>query len=245
MLFLLACATPQPPADRALHARALETLESDPAGAAALCAQVRDPSLAADCGWAAAAALAEEDPLAAEGVCSDLTAAAGALAGEECWFLLAEATGEARWCGSAGRFERDCRMHLFTRGARAWVDPDPAEAEAAAAEAMAAVGLDPVDPAPWSAAWRAVLSAQRPLDRGACAAVSDPARREACEMTAIQVFHDRLNRGRDTGASLCEGPLPERLAYLPDPALDRALAERRAADLCDSSATRPPPLDAP
>ena len=39
--------------------------------------------------------------------------------------------------------------------------------------------------------------------------------------------------------------LPERLAYLPDPALDQALAERRAADLCDKSATRPPPLDAP
>ncbi len=240
-LFPMACPAPEPPgaasadavsADVAAYARALAAIRSDPAGAAAACAPVRDPNLAADCLTAAAEALADNDPDGAEALCVQLPAGVGR---DECHFQVAERARDVTRCDRAGAFADDCRLHrlsadfgrLIPRGAR------PGGFEADLAAALPDYGLAVDDPRPWSAAYRWVLGSHRPLDRGSCDAVADPDRAEACRHTAVALFDDLLNHARDTRTFPCDGgPLPDRLAHAPDPVLDQRLAERRARDLC-------------
>ncbi len=242
LALLAACGPPPADGDRRRHAAALETLDRDPAAAAAACAQIGDAALAADCRWAAAEALAPGDSAAAAAICEDMRGAEA----DECWFLVAEYSDELGWCERAGGFELDCRMHLLTLALRA-LPPDeaPAELAARAADLMGAAGLDPAAPQLWTVVFRTALLRQRPLDRPSCLAVEDPRLQQVCLDTALQLFNDRLSQARDTGRQVCEGPLPAAASYLPDPELDRVLARRRAADLCDPTARRPPPPGVP
>jgi hypothetical protein len=134
-------------------------------------------------------------------------------------------------------------MHIFSRRLAGWIPrgSTPGSFEPKASARIEATGLDPYDPRSWSAMYRWVLGAQRPLDRGSCDQAPDSFRQEACRATAVAVFHDRLSHARDRGENLCQDPLPQAVAPVSDPVLDQVLAERRAQDLCDPSAVRAPP----
>lgn len=156
---------------------------------------------------------------------------------DECFFQLAEARKDAALCPRAGAFADDCALHVLSRGFGAWVGPGtrPGDREEEVAAHIAAAGLAGDDMRPWSAWYRWVLGGLDPLDRAACDAVAEPARREACRATAVAVFHDRLNNARDRRLVDCAtGALPPLLAHTPDPELDAAL-RRRWTELC------PPP----
>jgi len=161
----------------------------------------------------------------------------------ECFFVVAERADRPDWCGRAGEHDFDCRMHVLSGRFARWIPEGsaPGEVEDPALARIREAGLDPEDPRPWSAIWRWVLGSQQPLDRTTCSTVREPMRREACEATAVAVFHDRLSQARDLGVALCEGELPATLSVRPDPVLEEALAERRATDLCDPEARRAPP----
>lgn len=151
----------------------------------------------------------------------------------ECWFVLAEATLDPALCPRATPFADDCALHVLSLGFRALGEPGtvPGEHEVEVARRIAAAGLAPDDLRPWSAWYRQVLAGQRPLDRGACDRVADPARAEACRRTGLALYQDRLNHARDHHLWPCDGgPLPPSLATTPDPAIDALVAAR--TDLC-------------
>ena len=120
-------------------------------------------------------------------------------------------------------------MHLV--GQRLMSTPGDYGEDAKAEEVFVGLGLSLRDDRPWSAWYRMLLSRQRVLDRSACSAVTDPWRRDICVNTAIPLFHDRLNMARDKGLDLCTG-IPPEAAFVPEPELDTALAQRRQEDLC-------------
>lgn len=155
----------------------------------------------------------------------------------ECRFRLAERTLDARICARAAPYVEDCALHVLSATFRSWVPagaaPGGPEEELLAGKIVQA-GLDVDDPRPWSAWYRWVLGAQRPLDRGACGKVASPQRREACVQTGRAVFEDRLNRARDEGTIGCsasdsaQDAVPELLRHTHDPELDALVAQRRA-----------------
>lgn len=156
---------------------------------------------------------------------------------DECFFQLAEAREDASLCPKAGAFADDCALHVLSRGFGRGLGAGsrPGEGEEAVAARIVAAGLAADDMRPWSAWYRWVLGGLDPLDRAACEAVADPARREACRNTAVAVFHDRINNARDRRLVDCAtGALPPLLTHAPDPELDAAL-RRRWTELC------PPP----
>jgi hypothetical protein len=167
----------------------------------------------------------------------------------ECWFRLAEHRRDASLCERAAPYVDDCAMHVLTDGFSDWLPKDarPGEIEDEAAGRIAAAGLSPDDPRPWSAVYRTVLGRARPFDRASCAAVADATRREACERTGLAHYGDLLNHARDSGQYPCEGgPLPPLLQHTPDPELDALRASR--ADLCPAAGATPaqvPPPRAP
>ncbi len=214
ILLLLACATPG--SDRAAdRARFVEALASGE------CDGIRDAALADECREATA-----REP-------ADCAAVRDATSRGECWFQLAEQTDDASLCPKAAPFAADCALHMLSRGFPEWIPRGarPGEQEDEAARRIAASGLAADDMRPWSAFYRHVLGATRPIDRAACASVPDAARREACERTGLAMYQDLLNMARDRGAYPCDGgPLPPLLAHTPDPELDAMRAAR--TDLC-------------
>ncbi len=137
-LLFISCGA-EPGLDRIEHERALTLLTEAPAAAAARCDAIREERLRADCAWAAAAALATQDPARAEALCNGLET----WARDECWFSIAEATGTAGACAHAGRFETDCRAHLFDSRIASWMTP---ELEASDVETRARVPVVPGRP---------------------------------------------------------------------------------------------------
>ncbi|GEM_PF-1738746 len=256
ILMMLACDSDDPAAagrpdgvdQRARLVEALQLIDEHPRKAGGLCLTLTDGTQALDCLEQVAAAQAVHDPQEALASCTKIAERRPELAERdgECFFRVAELAGEASWCDRARDFAFDCRMHLFSGQLRTWIPKSarPGSFEARASKRIQDAGLDPYDPRPWSAMYRWVLGAQRPLDRQSCALAPDTLRQEACLATAIAVFHDRLSHGRDRGWGLCEGPLPDPVTYLEDPVLDSELAARRLDDLCDPDAVRArPPTD--
>jgi hypothetical protein len=216
---LLACADPidGAAADARAYAEALRS------GA---CASIHDDDLRDDCLVATVERTGEDH-------CDDVR---GERARGECWFRLAEHRRDASLCAKAAPYVDDCAMHVLSDGFATWLTKGarPGEIEDEAARRIAEAGLSPDDPRPWSAVYRTVLSRIRPFDRGACAAVRDPVRREACERTGVAHYKDLLNHARDAGLYPCDGgPLPPLLQHTPDPELDALRASR--TDLCPST----------
>ncbi len=154
----------------------------------------------------------------------------------ECRFRLAERTLDARLCEHAAPYAEDCALHVLSASFRTWVPSGAAPGgpeEDILAERIVEAGLAVDDPRPWSAWYRWVLGAQRPLDRGACGKVAASPRREACVQTGRAIFEDRLNRARDDGTLGCaspdgaQGALPEALRHTADAELDAIVAARR------------------
>lgn len=223
ILVLWACApAPEPPA------RFLEALRT---GA---CDTLQDAALRDDC-REATAKTAEDCPAIED----------DRLRGE-CWFQLAERTADPSLCPKATPFADDCAMHVISaafakkipRGTR------PGQGEETAEALITAAGLSLDDPRPWSAYYRQVLGAERPIDRQACAAVTAPTRRDACLHTGIALYQDLLNHARDRRLYPCDTPnptveqLPKLLQYAPDPELDAVRAAR--TDLCSGPLGAPP-----
>jgi len=187
------------------------------------CSGIVDPSLSDECREATA-----RSP-------DDCERVSGATLHGECWFTLAEASGDASLCTKAAPFTDDCALHVLSKGFADWLPRGtrPGAQEEQAATRIAAAGLAPDDMRPWSAYYRFVLGASRPIDRVGCAAVTDASRREACLKTGLALYQDLLNMARDRGIYPCDGsPLPPVLAYTPDPELDAVRAAR--TDLCSS-----------
>mgnify|MGYP007046926608 CR=1 FL=1 len=236
LLALLACApdAPAPLEQRRLHQGALALLPSDPQGAAAICPQIQDLELRADCAWATVVELAPRDDQAAGALCMQLKLDT---LGHECWFLVGEHSGKPAACSNAGPMADDCRMHVLSR--RLWdrfpADTLPGLADEDALMHIVGAGLAPGDERAWSAWYRQLLTRNEPLDPGLCLAVGDPARQEICRRTVRPVFNDRLNRGRDQGEELCEA---EPTWVLLDQALAQELKARRQQDLCDPDAVQ-------
>ncbi len=170
--------------------------------------------------------------MATRGSCDSLVGAAH----DECIFRAAEAAGDAKMCRDAGAFADDCRLHLFSAGFARWAPSDPTAGrdEAMVEPHILDAGLAVDDPRPWSAWYRHVLSARRPIDRAGCTAIPLELRREACLHTGIALYNDLLNMARDKKLYPCDGgALPEVLTTTPDPELDAVRAARK--DLCTSS----------
>lgn len=223
---LLGCVGAPTEAER--YARALK------AGDPAACRALTDEDLRADCLLASVEAEGPARPERAAAICEELAAGVWQ---DECWFVLAERARRPELCEKAGRFQDDCRLHALSARIVKVVGPRPPGAfEEHLRPVIQALGFAADDPRPWSAGYRFSLESQHPLDRGSCeAAPADPRLdlRTVCRQTALAVFDDRINRARDRRLVPCpDGPLPEALAFLPDPDLEARLAERRAADLC-------------
>lgn len=190
------------------------------------CGGIRDVRLKGDCLLAAAERQAAEP--SAEGLCAQIVDST--LRGE-CWFQLAERRDDPALCPQATPFADDCALHLLSRSFAALKVTQPAEAEAEVEVRIQRTGLALDDMRPWSAWYRHVLGRQQPLDRASCAQVQAPDRQEACRMTGLALYHDRLNFARDRRIYPCDGgPLPSVLLYTPDPELDAARSSR--SDLC-------------
>ena len=237
ILLALAC-TPErsPEQDRQDHQAALALLPDRAIEAAPLCEGLVDDELRADCAWAVVKELARTDAEASARLCTTLR---DTPTGHECWFLLGESAQDPSACANAGAMADDCRMHILSQ--RLWehfgAEVRPGEREDDVLLHIVGVGFAPADHRPWSA-WYRQLFTRSPVDAAACAAIESAERRGVCESTALPVFHDRLNRGRDLDEPLCdEDPT---WAVL-DEALSAALAERRADDLCDPSKKQAPP----
>lgn len=220
-----ACADPEAPdvADRARFATALRDRE---------CGAVRTPSLRDDC-WLAA--VAHDGGAACERIGAERRRG-------ECWFRAAERAGDPALCPRAAPFDEDCALHVLSASFPKWVPAGarPGEGEPEVERRIAASGLQPGDPRPWSAYYRWVLGAMRPLDRAACAGASTAPRREACVHTGLALYGDLLNHARDRGTYPCDGgELPASLRYTPDPDLDALRAAR--TDLCAGPHPAPGP----
>jgi len=212
LLLLVACAGSDPAADRA---RFVEGLRSGD------CSAIVDAALADECREANAKAPEDCDRIGGE------------KARGECYFQVAEERGDASLCPKAAPYADDCALHVLSRSFLDWLPrgAKPGAHEAEAEKRIVAAGLAADDMRPWSAFYRHVLGASRPIDRAACAAVPDAARAEACARTGIAMYQDLLNMARDRGVYPCDGgPLPPLLSYTPDPELDAVRAAR--TDLC-------------
>ncbi|MBM4367533.1 MAG: hypothetical protein FJ102_15075 [Deltaproteobacteria bacterium] len=180
------------------------------------CAAVSDPALRDDCH-------------AQRGECTQVH---GAVARDECGFVRAEKAGEIALCGGAGRFEHDCRMHLWTQEVVKFDKSACAvgRGEPAVASRLVDLGFDADDPAPWSAYYRRCLSVNRPIDRGPCNLVPSAVAREACLRTGLALYDDLLNMARDKHDFPCgAGPMPALLEHAPDREIEALIARRSAA----------------
>ena len=230
---LLAGCTPDPGADDTVaYAEALTAVRADPTTAAVACARVGDLDLRADCTTAAVEVLAlDREPAAAE-LCRSLPEGVGR---DECWFQLADVSGSAAWCGDAGRFRDDCRMHLWTQLllARLPRNSTPAEAVTAARPLLAQTDFTEDDGRPWVAVFRMSLGPRRPFDRSLCDAIEDATLTGICRDAGRDLYGDLLNHARDKGRFPCDGgPLPTELQTAPDPELAALVEARREVDLC-------------
>ena len=197
-------------------------------------------ALRADC-WIAAAAKRPSSGSPLEQKLSDCESIPSEHDRGECAFVLAETTLRPDLCTLAGPFADDCALHVVSWKFAA----SKVLSEDAAATDIVASGLAFDDPRPWSAYFRELLGRAQPLDRSTCAAVTSPARAEACRRTGLALHEDRMNQARDQRAFTCvdgipTGPWPDQVAWAPDPELAEALAAR--TDLCtplDRPAPRP------
>ncbi len=180
------------------------------------CSTIDDPALRDDCH-------------ALRGQCTEVE---GAVARDECGFVRAEKAGDIALCGGAGRFEHDCRMHLWTQEVLA-LDKSACAVgtgEPAVASRLAELGFEADDPAPWSAYYRRCLSVNRPIDRGPCNLVPSAVAREACLRTGLALYDDLLNMARDKHDFPCGGgPMPALLDHAPDREIEALIAHRSAA----------------
>ena len=232
VLFALACSSRPPLADPAAYTAALAAVAADPAAGVVRCRALSTEPERVDCIGAAAEGLAATDPSGAAALCDELP---DGLWRDECGFQVAESTGDAAHCATAGRFAEDCRMHLWSRALAGALprSPSPAAVVEPIASLAHEFGFEPDDPRPWVAAWRIVGAQMDPLDRAACDPLG-PDRAGGCRATLRDLYRDRLNHARDTRRFPCDGgELTGRLAYAaPDPELDAMVAARRDTDLC-------------
>ncbi len=234
---LLGCGAEGGPAiDQARYTEALETAPQDPAAAWEACEPIMDPGLLGDCRlavmerWASRKGAHSEELLAR---CASLQPQRTAW---ECAFQVGERRGDPGACAQAGDFADDCRLHLLSRGLRAWVGAEASAAEPVLHERLraetAAVELPEDDPRAWSAFFRAALDKPRLLSRAPCRVLGVPLQ-EICLETGRSLYDDRLNRARDRGLYPCEGAeLPAMLHIDEDPELEALRAKRHERDLC-------------
>jgi len=176
--------------------------------------------------------LATSDVESAVALCGEIDAD---LWQDECFFIVADRSGDRDLCTQAGRYEEDCRMHAWTRALDKELARDalPGEIENHIVKLAATHGFPESDDRPWIALYRMVLSKMRPMDRSACLAIPDSNQQEVCHTTGLALFHDRLNYVRDRGLVDCEGgPPPVELHAVLDTELQAALATRMQEDLC-------------
>ena len=229
LLFLAACGTPG--ADRLADARALPAalaaVENAPDQAVSICAPLKTAEARGDCVLHGVERLARKDADTAATMCAALSG----LDADECFFQVAERSGDVARCAAAGRFAEDCRMHAWTARVPKLGDADTSGAEwgRRIAEAAAEMGFAADDERPWIAAARTVLGRSMPLDRSMCA---EWPFREVCERGGLGLLHDRINHVRDAKKWDCTGPPPDLLAIAPEDSELQAVLDARKGEMC-------------
>ena len=229
----LGCQPAVAPAERTADARhlpgALAAVEADPASAVERCAVLTTPAIRGDCIIHGVERLARTSPQGAEVLCASLDG----LSADECWFQLAERSGEPERCDRAGRFAEDCRMHAWTARVPKLAGPTDSPEVWAEALFLAAseMGFSSDDERPWVAASRFLLGRQLPLDRSFWDGWS-PERREGCRRGGLGLFHDRVNHVRDARKWSCDGPPPAMLAVAKHDTDLASVLERRRPEIC-------------
>jgi len=164
---------------------------------------------------------------------ADLCSALSGLAADECFFQVAERTGDPVRCAQAGRFELDCRMHAWTAHVPTLAEADTSWAEWGRRIAHAALehGFAADDDRPWIAASRFLLGRSVPLDRSGCAAwPASPAM--ACNRAGLGLFHDRINHVRDAGKWDCAASPPDMLSFSPGDVELQGVFDDRRGEMC-------------
>ncbi len=219
--------------DRAMDARALpDTLAAvaaEPTAAVAICSVLRTPAVRGDCVIHGVERLARKDPDAAGRLCASLSE----LSADECWFQVAERSGDVRHCARAGRFVADCRMHAWTASMPDLAGPTASAETWASRVAAAAVemGFDAGDARPWTAAARFLLGRSLPLDRRFCDRWPST-QRAICRQAGLGLFHDRINHVRDARKWDCVGPPPALLGVEGSDGELEAVLEARKPEVC-------------
>ena len=213
-------------ADAHLLPEVLAEVADRPEAAAELCARLMGGTSRADCVLHGVERLAGDNAEAAATLCATLHG----LGADECYFQLAERSGEVERCARAGRFEEDCRMHAWSqRVPKLAGASDPSEVWGRRiATGAREMGFEESDARPWIAAARHVLGLRLPLDRSPCAAWPADAV-EPCREAGLGLFHDRINHLRDTRSWDCMEPSPEQVSFEEtDLELAKVWTDRRA-----------------
>lgn len=238
LLAFAGCTPPGPVGtDSKLYVQALIHAHDIPKAGYQDCRHIRNAILRADCGLAAIEGMAKDpDETTASLLQRCRTVAVGTWL-DECAFQVAEKRNDSLACDHAGRFQDDCRLHLFSTGLRSWVSEnarvDDPEIGRRAEKEIQKNGLPATDGRAWSAFYRWVLGRQAPLDRAACASIAESERRSICMETGKALYTDRLNHARDSRSFPCQGgAMPTELEVVQDPELLSLRTQRAAQDLC-------------
>jgi hypothetical protein len=202
------------PSDAQLYHRALVQTQ-DYEAAAALCARIRNTSLAGDCQVALMERAARIAPMDCATIGSDLWR-------DECVFLLAERLwrqgehAEGLSTCRQTRFARACTWHLIQDEAEAAAGEDALTAERRLM-AFSDSGVAPDAALQFWKLWlRARLTAGSPISAALCEGLSDV---RSCREAVGRTIHELLEAsGRQDPTTLCAAPEGQRVSVSQGPA---------------------------
>ncbi len=230
-LCLAACVRPDAAAmqDARRYSTAITAVAADPTAASTACASITQLRLRADCATAGAERLAQTHVDGAVELCSSLPPGLGR---DECFFQIADRSGEVRFCGQAGRFADDCRTHGWTRLVGRNIDPQASFVVAMERMRPLALeaGFSAEDRRPWIVLFRVLHESRRPLDLAHCLGLDDGTAR-LCLDAAMMLLNDRLAHARNSREWPC-GASPPELLMIADDAVLQAIVDESRSETC-------------
>ena len=239
-LCLAACVGPGAAAmqDAKRYSAAIPAIAADPSVASTVCASITQLRLRADCVTAGAEQLARTQQVdGAVDLCSSLPPGLGR---DECFFQIADRSGEVRFCGQAGRFADDCRVHGWNRLVERNIDTQASFVVAMermrplAMERMRPLALEAgfsaEDRRPWIVLFRVLHGSRRPLDLAHCLGLDDGTAR-LCLDAAMMLLNDRLAHARNSREWPC-GASPPELLMIADDAVLQAIVDESRSETC-------------
>lgn len=191
MIALLLLGCQQDPISITQVADTITQVSKDPTLAQTLCPTITLPSSQDECWLIALDQLKNATVEVLETYCHPVQEHAG-----ECWFRVAEKSGEAEHCSQATPFEQDCRYHLLSR----WLfrtKPTDWNVMQTYAES---VGLDPASEQSLTILYRHLLSQTPAINPTICEASPDA---NYCLRAAEGMYRDRLRFAESQGTFPC------------------------------------------